>query len=226
MIQFRPATILAPALLLGAAFLLSACGSMTTYGTGTTAAKQTLNDVTGILSFGSGKQGENIEYEPRPPIVEPPAAALPPPGSEADTAVAANSNWPVDPELEQERVQALVKEAQESGQSLKFTVPETQKQEEDSRNPWARNSDDRDQMAQNLFRAKMNGYEDAQASQKMFADAKQAKVGSFDENGNPVRQYLIEPPSAYRTPDPESPVEITEKPKKKDGLKLPDLWPF
>ena len=91
---------------------------MTTYGTGTTAAKQTLEDVTGILALGGSKQGEEpISYEPRPPIVEPPVATLPPPGSDTATAVA--SNWPVDPDEERKRIDALVKEKQEAGETLK-----------------------------------------------------------------------------------------------------------
>ena len=61
---------------------------------------------------------------------------------------------------------------------------------------------------------------------KMFADARGSKGGSYDAEGRPVRKYLTEPPPEYREPDPNSPVEITEKPKKKSKFHLKDLWPF
>jgi hypothetical protein len=224
MTKLLPAAVLAPAIVVGAAFTLGACGSMTTYGTGTTAAKQTVDDLTGILSFGSKDKNGEIDYEPRPPIVEPPVATLPPPGSTA-TNVATAANWPVDPDEERKRVEALVKESHETGQSLKFTPPAAPRVETDPKAPLAKSDDDNDLMARRLTEAKMRG-QDYDEAKKIFADAKQAKIGSFDENGNPVRQYLVEPPAPYREPDPESPIEITEKPKKKNGLKLPDLWPF
>lgn len=226
MAQFPPASVLTSVLLLGAAFALGGCGSMTTYGTGTTAAQQTVEDITGILAIGGSNKGEDpIDYEPRPPIVEPPTATLPPPGSDTSATVA--GNWPVDPDEERERIDALVKERQEAGQSLKFTVPEgTNKGNVNPTDPLARSDDDRGLQAQKLFKAKVNGSYDTEEAQQLMANAKNAKIGSFDENGNPVRRYLTEPPAPYREPDPESPVKVTEKPKKKNGLKLPDLWPF
>lgn len=226
MAQFLPASVLTPLLLLGAAFALGGCGSMTTYGTGTTAAKQTVDDLTGILALGSKRDQEPIDYEPRPPIVEPPTATLPPPGS-GPSATTVAGNWPVDPDEERKRIDALVKEKQEAGQSLKFTVPEGADQGNFNRSdPLARTNDDRQNQAQKLFQSKVNGTNSTEETQKLMATAKNAKIGSFDEDGNPVRRYLTEPPAPYREPDPESPVEVTEKPKKKNGFKLPDIWPF
>ena len=49
-------------------------------------------------------------------------------------------------------------------------------------------------------------------AKKLFAEAKGIAV---DENGQPVRRYLSDPPSEYRVPDPTAPVVITDKPKKK-----------
>lgn len=206
--------------------MLGACSS-TTYGTGTSAAKQTIQDVTGILSFGK-KKGEDIAYEPRPPIVEPPAATLPPPGSDPSAVVA--GNWPVDPDEERKRIDNLVKERREAGQSLKFTVPEEEPTGPVVVSATERSDDDRRSMSpekamriRDTVRGKGPSGED---QRKLFADAKLARIGSFDENGNPVRRYLTEPPAEYREPDLESPIEITEKPKKKKRFKLPDLWPF
>jgi hypothetical protein len=55
--------------------------------------------------------------------------------------------------------------------------------------------------------------EEIAAARKAFADARGAVA--VDENGNPVRRYLTDPPSEYRIPDPTAPVEIPTKAKKK-----------
>jgi hypothetical protein len=222
--QLPPKAVLVPSVLVGAALMLGACSSMTTYGTGTTAAAQTFQDVTGIVSLGGKKKGEKqIDYEPRPPIVEPPETTLPPPGSDSSAEVAAN--WPVDPDEERKRMDAVIKEKQAAGESLKFTVPE---EESVSSNPNARSpGEDWKMSPEKILRQKMRGTgPNAEDQKKLFADAKHGKVGSFDENGNPVRRYLTEPPAEYREPDAESSVEIAEKPNKKKGFKWPDLWPF
>lgn len=214
MAKTSSAIVVKSALLIGAALSLGACGS-TTYGTGTTVAAQTVKDVSGILSFGSGSSSEPIEYEPRPPIVEPPTTSLPPPGSETATTVAAAGNWPVDPDEEKKRIEALVKERTEAGQSLKFTAPVLERP--------AKDREEYRSLADRYQQERLASSKNKQDTKKMFADAKQAKTGSFDEYGNPVRKYLIEPPAPYRQPDLESPVEVTEKPKKKRKWKL---WPF
>jgi hypothetical protein len=56
-----------------------------------------------------------------------------------------------------------------------------------------------------------------EAAKKMFADARGAVA--VDENGQPVRRYLTDPPSEYRMPDPTAPVEITAKPAPKKKFK-------
>lgn len=220
MAQFRPATILTSVLLVGAALTLGACGT-TTYGTGTSAAKQTLQDVTGILSLGASKKGkEKIEYEARAPIVEPPATALPPPGSNPAATATAAGNWPVDPDEERERIRALVKERQEAGEEVTFAIPE-QARPKPVLDP-NRNKPKSEQFRRDIKASRQNN----EQNQKMFDAAKKSKIGSFDAEGNPTRRYLIEPPTPYREADPESPVDITEKPKKKKGFKWSKLWPF
>ncbi len=82
-----------PIVLCGLALALGACG--TTYGTGVNPGAQTVKDLTGMLSFGAGKNSAPIDYEARPPIVTPPnIASLPAPGS--GTTV---QNWPNDPDV-------------------------------------------------------------------------------------------------------------------------------
>jgi len=225
MAHLSPGTVLTSALLIGAALSLGACGQMTTYGTGTTAGAQTVKDVTGILSLGGRSDAPPIEYKERAPIVEPPAAALPPPGS-GEAAVAATGDWPVDPDEERKRVQALVKERADAGETLKFTAPERPTSKD--RGKASDNSDK--SLREKYFEQRMASSKDPKDpkdTKEMFAAAKMSKFGSFDQNGNPVRQYLIEPPVNYREPDLESDVDISDKPKKKKKkFKFPDLWPF
>jgi hypothetical protein len=194
---------------------------MTTYGTGKTAAVQTVEDITGILSVGGKKDKEQIAYEPRPPIVEPPTgtASLPPPGS--DTTVALASDWPNDPDEAAKRYQKLAQERAAAGESVNFTLPEEAL--EKTRDP--RPNDNRS-FAAKLRDDKATSSLDPEAQKKIFADAKMGRSGSFDQEGKPVRRYLTEPPVVYREPDPEAPVVITEKPQKKGKWAWPDLWPF
>lgn len=199
--------------------MLGACSS-TTYGTGTTPAAQTVEDISGILAMGGKKSGqEPVVYAPRAPIVEPPAKSLPPPGSISTASL--GGDWPTDPDEERKRLEALVDERTAAGQSLKFSVPK-----EGGRTRPDLTRDREGLSTQKILREKMRDSQAGSERKKIFADAKQAKIGSFDENGNPVRRYLTEPPAEYREADPDSPVEITEKPKKRKKFKWPDLWPF
>jgi hypothetical protein len=222
MSDFRSLSLLGPAFVLGAALLLGACGSMTTYGTGKSAAAQTMEDLGGVLALGGKRKGEEpIDYSPRAPIVEPPAvaASLPPPGSES--VVASAGDWPKDPDEEFKKLQKRVDELAESGQTPKFTLPEGAEPIALSNEPKHIGPDRRSSIEKLRDEAKV----DNKKQKEMFADAKMAKVGSFDKEGRPVRRYLTEPPVVYREPDPESSVVITEKPKK-GKWSWPDLWPF
>ncbi len=62
------------------------------------------------------------------------------------------------------------------------------------------------------------GERTAQAK-KLFADARGSVA--VDENGNPVRRYLSDPPPDYRVPDPTAPVEVDNKPAVKKKWKWP-----
>jgi hypothetical protein len=222
MSDFRSLNVLGPAFVIGAALLLGACGSMTTYGTGKSAAAQTFEDLGGVLALGSSKKGEEpIDYSPRAPIVEPPAvtASLPPP--EGETVVATAGDWPKDPDEEYKKLQKRVEELAASGQTAKFTLPEGAEPIAPSNEPKRIGPDDRTSVEKLRDEKKV----DSKKQKEMFADAKMAKVGSFDQEGRPIRRYLTEPPVVYREPDPESPVVITQKPKKGKWA-WPDLWPF
>jgi hypothetical protein len=210
--------------LAGAATLLAGCSS-TTYGTGTSPGVQTIEDLAGIVAL-SGKEKEPVDYKPRPAVVAPPeSASLPVPGERAPAETAAN--WPKDPDaIHREIKERQRDESAEVGPGLgqemqqrgaKFKVPSSSGPKEGER-PWY----------ENRFEQGYHGPvsdQDAKKASKLFADVRKSKTGSVDENGNPVRRYLTEPPSDYRVPDPTAPTEVdaTEKPKKK---KKWSLWPF
>lgn len=196
-----------------------------TYGTGTSPAVQTVEDVAGIVSLSGSRKKQEIDYSPRAPIVAPPStAALPPPGDRPATALAAN--WPQDPD---ETRRALKKkqadDAMYDGANIDRTGLSRTTPDIDIDVPEAK------EYPQSPPRGGFGpGYNESGKSKaemkQMFADARGAKAGTYDAEGRPVRKYLTEPPSTYREPDPNSPVEITEKPKKKTKFSLKNLWPF
>jgi len=84
-------TILTGTALFAMSMAVSGCMSMTTYGTGEAPEVSMLKGVTTGLS---GQNKEKINYDPRAPLVMPPAATLPEPVQQAS---AADSDWPVEP---------------------------------------------------------------------------------------------------------------------------------
>ena len=211
--------VLAPAAAVVAALMLGGCASMTTYGTGKTAAAQTMQDITGILSLGGGKDDQApIDYSQRAPIVEPPVAAgLPTPGSAGTAALA--SNWPTDPDEELKRQKDVIDELLAAGETPKFSLPAGTEPVSTARIRRVHHDD------MTLTEKFLRGSGNTEEQKKLFADAKLAESGSFDQDGNPIRRYLTEPPVVYLEPDPTSPVVITEKPKT-GKFNWPDLWPF
>jgi hypothetical protein len=74
---------------------LAGCAQTSTYGTGEMPEIAMFREVTGGLL--NKEEKEPIEYQPRAPLVMPPAAGqqLPPP---VDSASAASPDWPIDPD--------------------------------------------------------------------------------------------------------------------------------
>lgn len=215
MTPFRVSRLGAAGLSAAAALALAGCNSVT-YGTGTTPAMQTLKDVTGIVDIKPAEQ-PNIAYAPRPKVVAPPpdaAATLPPPGSDvANSDGAAGplpADWPKDPDKEYAKFKADVAAREKAGKPLpKITVvPGTPPPGDPAiSNPTGRplTKEEQDKV------------------RKAMAEAK--GLVAVDENGNPVRRYLSDPPSAYLAADPESTVDVNAIPDKKKKKKK-GWWPF
>ena len=181
----------------GMALGLSGCMSGgTTYGTGVPVGKQTVSDLSGLVSLSKPKP--HIDYAQRPPLVEPPktaALSLPPPGQDATSP-----DWPNDPDAaERARKKALAKGG---GEDVVIDIPVAPKRMP----PPAR--------VDSSYR-----FEDPKKvaeRERLFAEAKanSTGIGKRDANGNLIRQSLYEPPTTYLEPDPSAPTVI-EDPKKK-----------
>ena len=94
--------------------VLGGCMGSPTYGTDKTANAQLLEDLSGALSLGIGDRNRNdIEYQPRPDLVEPQTTAvLPPPQDDVTTSTAAG--WPESPEQRLARVRREATEYQDN----------------------------------------------------------------------------------------------------------------
>jgi hypothetical protein len=175
---------------------LAACSS-TTYGTGVSPGMQTLNDLTGIAS--TPERQDAIAYQPRPELVTPPATAtLPTPGGGVTTELA--SNWPVDPDQLAVQVSADAAAREAAGIDPVFALPPG-----GSGDPYADLTDkEREELAIELY--------------------KQARSGvAVDENGNPVRRYLTDPPTTYMVGDTTVPIAVIPDEGGK-GWKWPWQW--
>lgn len=105
----KPATV---ALVLGAALTLSACTGGTTYGTGVSHEKQTLSDLSNILSV-QRKSGPKIEYSARPDLVVPENRdQLVEPVEEGATT--SEMDWPESPDERLARIRSEAEEAETS----------------------------------------------------------------------------------------------------------------
>lgn len=183
-----------------AALALSACTSGNTYGTGTSPGMQTLQDITGIAML-TGKHKDPIDYEPRPNLVAPPSTAdLPPPQSA--TAASTAADWPNDPDLAKAKEKAAADAMGANDVPNQYYVAT-------AASPSASTIDNtsKDLTPEQLAQAR-----------KAFAAAHGGV--SVDENGNPVRKYLTDPPVDYRQPDPTQPLTAENQQKKRKKF----LW--
>lgn len=188
----------------GSAIALSGCmGDRMTYGTGTSPGKQTVEDIGGLVMLGGNKH-PTVRYQPRPKIVAPPSnAALPAPSS---NPALANANWPQDPdELARQQRLARAKE----GTSL---LPSDNPDVEISGLPTTGKGDLRAMKVSPEDQAILDAQNVGKAN-KIKAEIKAADIG-VDANGNRIRKTLVDPPIAYREPDPNAPTEFKTTKKK------------
>ncbi len=194
----------------GLALALAGC-SATTYGTGRPQGLQTITDLVRAPSL-KGEARTPIEYAQRPPVVEPPStASLPSPGSDT---VALAANWPNDPDQQAEATKIKIAEAQANGDPLNLPkLPVRTRADGPTRNQLGITPEDE----------ALTTREQAAEVRARMAAAK--GVVKYDQFGNPVRQYLSDPPSEYLEPDPEAPppTEVAAA-DKKSKVKWPWQW--
>jgi hypothetical protein len=200
MASFLCGRFLACAAAAGAAISLAAC-SATTYGTGTSPGAQTLKDISGMAAL-TGQKKEKIDYEPRPSVVVPPTTASLPPPTDGDEVL--GTDWPDDPDVKAEQLKADVAALEAEGKHLDVRLPAGAQPPTD---PYA----------------DLTPAERKALVRKLAAEARSAVA--VDENGNPVRRYLSEPPLTYREGDPNAPV-LTAEELKKQKKKKKKWWQF
>jgi hypothetical protein len=168
----------------------------------------------GILNgLGLRKDGEAITYEERAPLVLPPGRALPPP-EKSDAALANNPAWPIDPDVQRRKQEAVQK------RNVSMNADETLRNEQRPLRPdeiapgpkprTTRQTDDG-------YRASPNGSGDRLSPSQL--DTKPGFWGKIFGKGEPdsgsftsepPRTALTEPPQGYQTPSPEQPYGVSK----------------
>jgi hypothetical protein len=191
--KLRPLGVVALAVLLGGCL-----GN--TYGTGVSSGRQTLSDLTGLVSL-RAKEKQPISYAPRPPIVAPPTTAeLPKPGS-----AAAPADWPQDPDqLAQQKKLAEANQHYQDPTVAEVTADPGFRLPKSGESTIQYHNDDPNSAKNQIFQMQQAKGE----AKQLLAKAKSGAAGQVDANGNPIRTTLTEPPAEYRVPDPASPEEF------------------
>ena len=215
------------AALCAAPLLLAGCSGVT-YGTGTRTEMQTVNDITGLLTFGGNEKPE-IDNSPRGGIVVPPATAkagLPPPVDPTTTASIDPADWPDDPDVaaKKRKTEQDAAPLPQQGSALKDPGIRFSKEYWDKQKQQTPNTNNNG--TPTSFSV-LNQAQQANVDKNAFKQAKSERGGSLDTDGKPVRRYLIEPPAEYREPDPSAAVDPVAPPEaKKKSFSLSNLWPF
>ncbi|MGE0502879.1 MAG: hypothetical protein AB7O76_18225 [Rhizobiaceae bacterium] len=192
--------------------------SSPTYGTGTSADKQLLSDVTGILSI-SPKDRPRIEYKPRPELVRPAdTSVLPPPQTNAVADAA--GVWPESPEERRARIRA---DATANRDNPDFD-PEVETVGQGTQGA---------SLARVGERGNFESHPDPAKQREEF----NRRLTETKQGSPTTRKFLSEPPLDYREAAASAPVgDVGEdewkkerrqkRAAKKKGGGLSDLWPF
>ncbi len=174
--------------LCASAFLLSGCVGGTTYGTGVTQEAQLLQDLEGMMSFGSKKKKARIDYSARPDLVLPAQTAALPSPLETESSTS-NTNWPENPEARLARIRGEAEVADERSGALSLKEQRRQKTGiKIARSGFDAPDLDRDGHA--AIKSLKDG---------TYKNVKQLKA-QYAYSKGPSRKFLTEPPVEYRTP--------------------------
>jgi hypothetical protein len=189
------------AALAAAPMALGGCAMTSTYGTGEAPEMALFREMTGGLM--SRDEKKPIDYQPRAPLVMPASAEqLPPP---AETASAADPDWPIDPN---ERIVASAASQDDN--------PDNDVTQEDYRRlrpltglfssgkPAPRRPND------DLAADREQFYDFIQQAKKQRGDFSQAVADSKGLGHPQERRYLTDPPLTYREPADTAPEEFKD----------------
>jgi hypothetical protein len=184
--------------IIAAGLALSGCLGPT-YGTDKTATAQLIDDLGNIASIGSPKKGANIEYKPRPAIVQPSSAtSLPQP---QQNVAENNPAWVESPE---ETRQRLLAEADANSGNTAYSSP-LAKPEVSKRPSGPR-------LVGRAAEAPPSVTNNAQQRQAYQA-ARKVEKGAYSDR----RRFLSDPPLAYRQPAETAPIgELGESERAKE----------
>ncbi|MGA7489313.1 MAG: hypothetical protein WBW74_20505 [Xanthobacteraceae bacterium] len=156
-----------------------------------------------MKDLGLRKDGEEIDYRERAPLVVPPSLNLPPP--QDGSPVAANPAWPKDPDVVQRKAETVRKKqpARTAADAMEAEGRPLSRAELDRGKTTAKagGSESPEEAGRAMLPAELH-------SKSFFKDmfssfSNEAEVGKFD--GEPVRDSLTAPPAGYQTPSPEQP---------------------
>ncbi|MBL1406734.1 MAG: hypothetical protein COC17_05115 [Hyphomicrobiales bacterium] len=177
------------------AVLLSGCTGGTTYGTGVGQEKQTLNDITEMLTF--KKKRKVIDYSARPDLIIPNQKLLVAPVDEVATA--SNSQWPESPEQRIARIRAAAEEAKATNKSRIEFAKSNKQYLSNKQKAYANDAAPIGQGVPN-YSCDPDGLVMRQCTSDEISRAVQAQRKQKKEGFLTKRRYLTEPPTAYLKP--------------------------
>ena len=174
-----------------------------------------------LKDLGLRRDGENIDYHERAPLVVPPSRSLPPPQNEA--SVANNPAWPRDPDAQQRKLEAAKKKqpARTAAETMDAEGRPLSRSELDRGRLPAGTSSGGSQSPEEGGRALRPS--ELRGGKNLFSDlfssfSNTGEVGTF--TGEPPRDELTAPPVGYQTPSPEQPYGLSPKNEKAKALTL------
>lgn len=178
-----------------AGIALSGCTGGTTYGTGVGQEKQTLNDITEMLTL--KKKRKIIDYSARPDLIIPNQKFLVAPVDEVTTA--SNSEWPESPEQRIVRIRAAAEEAQATNKSRVEFDTSRKNSNLNKRNKYASIAAPIGEGVPNIS-CDPDGLIMRQCTSAEISKAVQTARKNKKDGFLTKRRYLTEPPSAYLKP--------------------------
>lgn len=172
-----------------------------------------------LKDLGLRRDGENIEYRERAPLVVPPSRNLPPPQSES--VAASNPAWPKDPDVKQRKQEAAKKKqpsksVSEVAEAEARPLPRDQLERGRSApgtQAGGTVTQDADAEAGRVLRPSELGSKSLFSN--MFSAAPwsdKTETGTF--TAEPPRDNLTAPPAGYQTPSPNQPYGLSPREEK------------